>query len=98
MGRLLEAGLPRVRLVGLPPSSGLSLPGRACRLQAVPTGRRGNRVPPDRDDVEGGVATVPRRAEISALRGTVAAPCPGYGVMGCTVASSYLVFLTGRRL
>jgi hypothetical protein len=52
----------------LPPSS-LSLPGRARRLQAVPTGRRGNRAPPDRNDVKGGVATVPRRAEISACTG-----------------------------
>jgi hypothetical protein len=52
----------------LPPSS-LPLPGRARRRQAVPTGRRGNRAPPNRDDVKGGVATVPRRAEISARTG-----------------------------
>ena len=66
MGRLLEAGLPQVRLVRLPPSSRLSLPGRARRLQAVPTGHRGGRAPPDRSDVKGRVATVPRRAKISA--------------------------------
>ena len=68
-GRLLEAGLPRVRLARLPPSFGLSQMGGARRPWAVPTGRRGSRAPPAFGDVRGGVATVPRRAEISA--GTV---------------------------
>ena len=65
-GRLLGAGLPRVRLVCPQPSSGLSLAGRAHHLRAVLTGGRGNRALPDRSDVRGGVATVPRWAEISA--------------------------------
>ena len=63
-GRLLGAGLPWVRLVWLPLPSGLSLTGRARRPWAVPTCSRGSRAWPVRSDVKGGVATVPRRAEI----------------------------------
>ena len=66
MGHLLEASPPRVRLVRLPPTFRPSLPGRARRLQAVPTGHRGNTALPASCDVRGGVATMPRRAEIFA--------------------------------
>ena len=65
--------------LGSPPS-GSSWTGRARRLRAVPTARRGSMAPSDRGDVMGSVATVSRRARDGRpVRCTVATPVSGFG-------------------
>ena len=65
-GRLLGADSQLGRLVALSSSSIRPSTGGTRRPWVVPAGRRGHMTPPTGADVRAGMATVSRRAEISA--------------------------------
>ena len=79
-GRLVRSRPPPEPTGQGSPPSGFSRTGRARRLRAVPTARRGSMASSAMDDVMGSMATVSRRArDDRPVRGTVATSAPGFG-------------------